>query len=191
MAKQNKSSNQVRIIGGQFRGRKVAFPDRVGLRPTGDRMRETLFNWLQHDTQGASCLDCFAGSGVLGIESISRGAGSAIFIENDRLASSAISTALEEINITTNTKVITSDFFQALENLNQSFDIIFCDPPFQDKLLSLAVTEILQNKLLNKGGLLYVEFPKSEKFECNLNLKRESTMGETRCQLWINEEPLV
>ena len=97
------ATSQLRIIGGQWRGRKLPFPDRPGLRPTGDRIRETLFNWLEPHLQTAKCLDLFAGSGALGIEALSRGAAHCDFVDADQEAITAVGHHLNTLDASTST----------------------------------------------------------------------------------------
>jgi 16S rRNA (guanine966-N2)-methyltransferase len=105
-----KPHNQLRIIGGQWRGRKLPFPDVNGLRPTGDRIRETLFNWLAPDIQGARCLDLFAGSGALGLEALSRGADLSLLLERDTAAATQLRTNLALLKANGG-KVINADIY--------------------------------------------------------------------------------
>ena len=155
-----KISNQIRIIGGRYRGKKLSFPPIEGLRPTSDRIRETLFNWLMHDIRGARCLDAFAGSGALGFEAYSRGAAHVLLIEkNHQVASNLqkIATTLaasKEITVVT-TSVL--DYFQS--HPQDQFEIIFWDPPFAQTDLYQAISLLEQAHLLIIGGLLYVESP--------------------------------
>jgi 16S rRNA (guanine966-N2)-methyltransferase len=104
---QNPTTNQVRIIGGSLRSRKVVFPDAEGLRPTSDRIRETLFNWLQFNLQGKRCLDLFAGSGILGIEALSRGAAYSLFIERNPIAANSIAKNLTQLDLASGQVVCT------------------------------------------------------------------------------------
>ncbi|MBX9705262.1 MAG: 16S rRNA (guanine(966)-N(2))-methyltransferase RsmD [Gammaproteobacteria bacterium] len=144
---------QIRIIGGKWRGRKLKVLDTPELRPTPNRIRETLFNWLMFDIKDAVCLDAFAGTGALGFEALSRGAQHVSFCELS-------STIVEELNKNTvmlecakAVTVLQQNFLTA--NFNQQFDIIFLDPPFHQNL----VTDCLERarQLLVPGGLVYVE----------------------------------
>lgn len=157
----SRSANQLRIIGGQWRSRKFNFVNAEGLRPTPDRVRETLFNWLQFEISGTHCLDAFAGSGALGFEALSRGAASVVFIEKQH----AQFMALQETKKTLNAAgaVILSGEAQALLSakhnalIAQSFDGVFLDPPFhQDLLRDMCVSLHLQ-KLLKPHAFVYVE----------------------------------
>ena len=152
-------SNSVRIISGTLRGRKVSFPDGEGLRPTKDQVRETLFNWLQFEIPGKQCLDLFAGSGVLGIECLSRGAQSVTFIEKNPTAANGITASLAQLELTTG-HVVCGD---SLKWLNEaefnglSYDLIFLDPPFAQKQGCELVSKLLSKCLLKDEAKVYFE----------------------------------
>lgn len=148
-------SNQLRIIGGRHRGRKVSFPDQVGLRPTGDRIRETLFNWLQPLIPGARCLDLFAGSGALGLEAASRGAGSVVMVEQAVPVVRSLRDAVRMLGLE-QVELVQADALSWLDGPPQSFDVIFLDPPFADKLLE-PVCRKLQQGWLADDARVYIE----------------------------------
>jgi 16S rRNA (guanine966-N2)-methyltransferase len=153
-----RKQNQVRIIGGEWRGRKLDFPDAQGLRPTPDRVRETVFNWLQAYLPGARCLDLFAGTGVLGFEAVSRGAASATFVERDRSVYHALQQNMLNLDMADRVRLINSDALDYLQSgCEQVFDIIFIDPPYGKGLVSRAISMIDQANCLKPGGLLYME----------------------------------
>lgn len=146
----------VRIIGGKFRGKKLHFPISSGLRPTPDRVRETLFNWLMQDIYGAKCLDAFAGSGALGFEAISRGAAEVVMVETapsvlQHLRKHAAALAVN------NLQIIADDARHYLRTSKQAFDIIFMDPPFAENYLADCIALMTTNTILRKEGLLYIE----------------------------------
>jgi 16S rRNA (guanine966-N2)-methyltransferase len=152
-------SNQVRIIGGRWRGRKLKFPAVDGLRPTSDRMRETLFNWLTPVLSGARCLDLFAGSGALGFEAASRGAAHVVMVERDP----RVLRALGE-----NRRALAADQVEVIEGEAQGrlagypgrFDVVFLDPPFSEpNLLARAVELLVAGKHLKDDARVYVELP--------------------------------
>ncbi|MDF1827875.1 MAG: 16S rRNA (guanine(966)-N(2))-methyltransferase RsmD [Legionellaceae bacterium] len=150
---------EVRIIGGHHRGKKITFPDALGLRPTPSRIRETLFNWLMHTVRGARCLDAFAGSGALGFEAWSRGASSVTLLEQSRTTSQHLKKQAMafDANIL---QVIHTDAISYLKNQapNSSFDLVFLDPPFgKPQLLLDSITCLEQSSALRLGGLLYTE----------------------------------
>ena len=152
----NMQKNTVRIIGGEWRSRKLPVPDVNGLRPTPDRVRETLFNWLAPVIAGARCLDLFAGSGVLGFEALSRGASYAMLIDN---AADVIKT-LQEQKIKLNAQQ--ADIYQAkipeqLPSAKQSFDIVFLDPPYQLNLVMPCCHYLEEHEFLADNAYIYLE----------------------------------
>ena len=150
-----KPTRQVRIIGGRHRGRRVTFPDHIGLRPTGDRLRETLFNWLQPLIPGACCLDLFAGSGALGFEAASRGAASVVMVEKAKPVQCALSDSIRLLGLD-QVELQRADALTWLDNKPQPFDVVFLDPPFADKLLN-SICEKLQQGWLADDARVYIE----------------------------------
>ena len=148
-------NGQVRIIAGQWRGRKLPVSDIQGLRPTTDRNKETLFNWLMHDLQNARCLDVFAGSGGLGLEALSRYADHCDFIEKDELAARQLTANLRTLNAPG--QVYKGDALSLLKTCTQAYDIIFIDPPFAQNLVQPALDIIVQRELIKPNGLIYIE----------------------------------
>ncbi len=146
----------VRIIGGQYRGKKLHFPDIEGLRPTPDRVKETLFNWLMHDIKDARCLDAFAGSGALGFEAYSRGAQRVVLVESSPKAYSNLKQIASSFN-TTRLVVINALVEDYLQKTDENFDIIFLDPPFTTHYLPECIDFLAKTNLLVPGGLIYVE----------------------------------
>ena len=146
--------NKVRIIGGDLRSRLINFPDAQGLRPTPDRVRETLFNWLGQTLYGRICLDLFAGSGALGFEAASRGAEQVVMVENNPEALRALQDNVNKLGCT-NVLVQGQDGMVFLSRVAQQYDVIFLDPPFQNNYLP-KLLEILPRHL-NKKGVVYVE----------------------------------
>jgi 16S rRNA (guanine966-N2)-methyltransferase len=148
----------LRIIGGRHRGRKLAIPAGVEIRPTPDRVRETLFNWLQPRIDGARVLDLFAGSGALGLEALSRGAAHASFVEQDRRAATALDTLSRKWQ-ETGAQVVCADALGWLARSAGStpFDIVFLDPPYDSALLSAAATALVDGRLLAPDSRVYVE----------------------------------
>jgi 16S rRNA (guanine966-N2)-methyltransferase len=146
--------NKVRIIGGELRSRVISFPDIPGLRPTPDRVRETLFNWLGQTLYGRSCLDLFAGSGALGLEAASRGAERVVMVETDRAAVRALQDNVRRLGCA-NVSVQGQDGLEFVLRDANKYDVIFLDPPFQKDYLP-GLLEILP-KRLNENGMVYVE----------------------------------
>ncbi|MBA58808.1 MAG: 16S rRNA (guanine(966)-N(2))-methyltransferase RsmD [Gammaproteobacteria bacterium] len=149
----------IRIISGKWRGRKINFPENEEIRPTGNRIKETLFNWLDSDLPNSKCLDLFAGSGSLGIEALSRGAKSVTFVEQNRDISAYITkTLLQFDNKPSKIIVINNDASRWLEICNDQFDIIFFDPPFQSKEFYSLCGKISQFSIAKK--YIYLESDK-------------------------------
>jgi 16S rRNA (guanine966-N2)-methyltransferase len=149
-------SRVLRIIGGTWRGRKLRFPAGAAIRPTPDRVRETLFNWLGAAVRGARCLDLFAGSGALGLEALSRGAAHVTFIERDATAARELRMRLLEWQAV-DAYVERTDALRYLAGEARPFDIVFLDPPFASELLSHAAALLEERHWLKAGALIYVE----------------------------------
>lgn len=152
-----RARNQLRIVGGEFGGRRLHFPDGKGLRPTADRVRETLFNWLQGELYGRRALDLFAGSGALGIEALSRGVAQATFVERARPAADQLRLNLELLRATERARVIQGDALRWLTAADEVYDLVFLDPPFADGVLPRACTLLEQHRLLAANAWIYLE----------------------------------
>lgn len=146
----------LRIIAGEYRGRQLEFKPAKGLRPTSDRIRETLFNWLQPVIVGARCLDMFAGSGLLGIEAMSRGAAEVIFLEQDDATARQLQDNIRQLGLT-NAQIIQADAFASLATLDRPFDVVFIDPPFHEGLLSKACEQLQHHQLVKTTSRIYLE----------------------------------
>ncbi|HET9865339.1 MAG TPA: 16S rRNA (guanine(966)-N(2))-methyltransferase RsmD [Steroidobacteraceae bacterium] len=148
----------LRIIGGRHRGRRLRFAAGVAIRPTPDRVRETLFNWLQPRLDGARVLDLFAGSGALGLEALSRGAAQVTFVEQDRRAAAAIEALLGEWR-ESGARVVRADALEWLAGAagGAPFDIVLLDPPFDSALLATAAAALAAGRLLAADARVYVE----------------------------------
>ena len=154
--------NSVRISAGTWRGRRVAFPDIPGLRPTPDRVRETLFNWLQSAVAGARCLDLFAGSGALGLEALSRGASELVFVEQAVAASRTLQEQLTRLGGQAKGRVVEMGAARFLRSPAQPFDIVFLDPPFGRGALAEYIPQLDAGQWLKTGALVYLENEKAE-----------------------------
>ncbi len=152
-----RASNSVRIIGGQYRGRVLHFPDAPGLRPTPDRVRETLFNWLGQRLDGLVCLDAFAGSGALGFEAASRGATRVVLLEQERGAHEALLKNAQALAIS-GVEILRRDARSHLASSSDSYDLIFLDPPFAGDLLPIILP--LAATRLAPDGRIYAESPR-------------------------------
>ncbi len=146
----------VRIIGGNFRSRNLHFEGVRGLRPTPDRVRETLFNWLSPYLAGADCLDLFAGTGVLGLEALSRGAASTTFVENHPRTFDCLTRNIELLGVD-NARTHRQSAWTYLGRTTHRFDIIFLDPPFDTDAPARVLNLLLENNLLKPRALIYLE----------------------------------
>lgn len=149
--------NSVRIIGGGWRGRRIGFADLPGLRPTPDRVRETLFNWLQHSIVGTRCLDLFAGSGALGLEALSRGAKSVVFVEQAQAAARRVVAELERLGGSSRARVVEMGASRFLRTPGDAFDLVFLDPPFGRDALPEFIPLLDAGNWVKPGGLVYLE----------------------------------
>lgn len=156
------TKNQLRVIGGQFRGRKLSFESAQGLRPTLDQVRETLFNWLSADIHEAKCLDLFAGSGALGFEALSRGASSVTFVDNNPKAINSIesnltllSSNLEKNHAIKQSRTKNQTSMQFLKNAHEQFDLVFLDPPYQLGFIQQTLDKL--DLIITSNTLIYIE----------------------------------
>lgn len=152
-----RQKNTIRIIGGEYGGRRLNFPDGRGLRPTADRVRETLFNWLQGKMHGCKALDLFSGSGALGIEALSHGAAQVVFVDKARTATQCLRDNLELLQVTQRSQVQAMDALSYLEKTDQQFDLVFLDPPFADGLLPKICQSLDGLNCLAETAWIYME----------------------------------
>jgi 16S rRNA (guanine966-N2)-methyltransferase len=196
-------SNQLRIIGGQWRGRKLAFPTLEGLRPTPDRIRETLFNWLNTELAGSVCLDLFAGSGALGLEAVSRGAAHTDLVDSAAAACLQLNQHLHALKTDkANVHQATAEHWlqQCASNSRSGYNIIFLDPPFHQQLAARCIDLIDQHQLLAPTAWVYLEMNSGEAspaLPTNWQPYREKTAGqvcyrlfqvESQCELSAAEQ---
>ena len=180
-------SGQLRIIGGEWRSRQFSFPMAHGLRPTPNRVRETLFNWLAPYVEGAHVLDCFAGSGALFLEALSRGASSALALDSN---SSAISNLREVLGTLkcSNGQLLQTDALRHLQSQPATaYDLVFLDPPFGLNLLEPACTLLEEQGWLAKDAWIYTESeaaPSALAMPGNWRLHREQKAGQVHYALW-------
>jgi 16S rRNA (guanine966-N2)-methyltransferase len=185
----NGLSNQVRIIGGRWRGRRLHFPPLEGLRPTPDRVRETLFNWLAPVIEGARCLDLFAGSGALGIEALSRGAAKVVFVERHPLAVRKLRENLALLGIDS-VPVVKADALTWLKGRSQPFDIVLLDPPFGGNLLEPVCAVLEQGGWLATQARIYLETekaPQNPELPQNWTIIRDKTAGQVSYRLAVRK----
>jgi len=176
--------NQVRIIGGQYRRRLLAFPDAPGLRPTPDRVRETVFNWLGQDLPGWHCLDLFAGSGALGFEAASRGAARVVMVERERAALDTLQANRILLNAT-QIEIQRADCQTWLASNAELLDLIFLDPPFDSDLAARVLLELAGR--VKSGGYVYVEQGSFITPPAGLTLHRSGRAGKSHFALLIKE----
>ena len=150
--------NRLRIIGGRWRGSRIVFPPLAAIRPSPDRVRETLFNWLQQPIVGARCLDLFAGSGALGLEALSRGAAHVTFVDREPQVGRHLTQTLERLG-SRDATVVVEDALRFLLRPPQPFDIVFLDPPFDSDAAGAGRAARLQQGWLAPGAYIYVECP--------------------------------
>ncbi|NBD00236.1 16S rRNA (guanine(966)-N(2))-methyltransferase [Atlantibacter hermannii] len=182
-------SGQIRIIGGQWRGRKLPVTDSPGLRPTTDRVRETLFNWLAPYMVDARCLDCFAGSGALGLESLSRYAASATLLEMERPVAQQLQKNLATLKAA-NGNVVNTNTLNYLNQTGTPHDIVFIDPPFRKGLLDETVSLLEKNGWLADEALIYVESEVENGMPpvpASWQLHREKVAGQVAYRLYLRE----
>ncbi|MEX1222438.1 MAG: 16S rRNA (guanine(966)-N(2))-methyltransferase RsmD [Idiomarina sp.] len=186
MAKSSaKNLGNIRIIGGRWRGRKLAVPDAEGLRPTTDRMRETLFNWLQFELQDTRVLDLFAGTGALAFEALSRGAAHALMVEQQAAAVRCLSENLKTLDAAG--QVLQADALKVLQTPPQApFNVVFIDPPFRQQLLPQVITALQQPGWLADNAWIYVETESelTAQWPANWQLHRDKQAGQVSYKLF-------
>ncbi|KQN51074.1 16S rRNA (guanine(966)-N(2))-methyltransferase RsmD [Serratia sp. Leaf50] len=190
---QTPAAGQIRLIGGQWRGRKLPVPHSPGLRPTTDRVRETLFNWLAPVIQGARCLDCFAGSGALGIEALSRYAGSATLLEFEKPVAQQLERNLALLNAQ-NGQVVNVNSLNWLAKKGQAYDVIFLDPPFRKGILQDTIGLLDANGWLAEEAWIYIESEVEHgaiPVPASWRLHREKIAGQVAYRLYHREVTLA
>jgi 16S rRNA (guanine966-N2)-methyltransferase len=182
---------RIRIIGGSLRNSRLEVPDLPGLRPTPDRVRETLFNWLAPVIDGARCLDLCAGTGALGVEALSRGAGAVQFVERDARAAQALRDNLARLRASDG-QVTMLDAGLFLQGAAQPQEVVFLDPPFALELWSVLARQLEQGGWLAARAWIYVESPRGHvpALPPNWQLHREGLAGDVRFALYRRALPL-
>ncbi|SER19475.1 16S rRNA (guanine966-N2)-methyltransferase [Solimonas aquatica] len=185
----SRGEGKLRVIGGQWRSRLVEFDPASGVRPTPDRVRQTLFDWLAPRIEGARCLDLFAGSGALGIEALSRGAGSCCFVEEGHRQANAIRNALLLLHAQ-HAEVVELDAIYYLDQTWHRYDLVFLDPPYGKGLLERALAE-LPRALKPQGSHVYLEWPEGKQPElpAGYSLVREKQAGQVCFALATYQHP--
>ncbi|HEX5340557.1 MAG TPA: 16S rRNA (guanine(966)-N(2))-methyltransferase RsmD [Gammaproteobacteria bacterium] len=149
--------NEFRIIGGEWRRRRLGFPPLPDIRPSPDRVRETLFNWLQGRVPGAHCLDLFAGSGALGLEALSRGAADCVFVDQARAVIETLRSHFDSLQAQ-GAEAVQSEALLFLERNHQRFDLVFLDPPFASDLLERTLEILSAGAWLAPDARIYIEY---------------------------------
>lgn len=191
-AKKANSPGQIRIISGRWRGRKIPVADAEGLRPTTDRVRETLFNWLMQEVAGQRVLDCFAGSGALALEALSREASFALLLEKDRQQAQQLNSLCQ--TLAASAKVVQTDSLHYLQqrsstqpDSDQPFDLVFIDPPFRQHLAEPCCQLLEQQGWLSTNAWIYLETEKElplQAVPANWQLYREKIAGQLAYRLF-------
>lgn len=158
------SRGLVRIIAGTHRGRRLPVLVSEGLRPTSDRVKETLFNWLMTHTTGAKCLDMFAGSGALGIEALSRGAAHVTFIEQEKTVAEQLNNNLVTLREADKAEVVMGNAYSHEFDNAEAYNIVFIDPPFGKEMVEKSINILLSSKILSPNALIYIETAHSDEY---------------------------
>ena len=173
---------EIRIIGGKWKGKKIYFDLNDDLRPTPDRAKETLFNWLGQDLNKMYCLDLFSGTGALGFEAFSRGAQKVTFVEKNKEYLQKIKKVFLEMNEKADCDFFCAECLEWIQNNSSEtkYDLIFIDPPFNKNLIHNLLAAILEKELLSKNGQIYFEFEKELDLEIpeSLTLKKKKSLGK-------------
>lgn len=182
-------AQKLRIIGGQWRGRVLSFPSIEGLRPTGNRIRETLFNWLMPILSGSRCLDLYAGSGAMGFEALSRGAKHCQLIELNSEAAKQLCNNANSLR-TDAAKIIRGNTLQLLKKTAEKpFDIVFLDPPFAANLWKQTAEQLEDNDWLKEGSHIYMEAPVNliEPLPASWQLQKQKKAGQVQYSLYCKQ----
>lgn len=191
MGKSAANISTVRIIAGRWRGRKIHFPTNLSIRPTPDRVRETLFNWLAPYIVNRRCLDLYAGSGVLGFEALSRGATEMVFVDSEKSIIKNLEQQHQKLKIdselaTSSVEYQCCDAQIYLSTASTRFDLVFLDPPYQKNMIQPVIKLMSDKNKMNKDGLIYIENAKSEilpNLPGNWTIIKDKVMGQVTCYL--------
>lgn len=177
---------KVYIISGKFKGRKLSFKNHINIRPTTNRIRETLFNWLSKYIQNSYCLDCFAGSGALGLEAISQHAKFVTFLEIEKNTVFSLIKNTKELNIS-NLEIIQTNTLNWLKKPRKSYDIIFIDPPYNTKLIEKTIILLEQKKWIKNKSIIYIETKRNQPIVISqkFSLYKKKITSKIACYLYI------
>lgn len=177
---------KLRIISGKYKGRIIKGFNIEGTRPTMERVKESLFAMIQNNLKNAIVLDLFAGSGNLGIESLSNGARKAIFVDKNNICAKTIQENIKNLKIEEETLILNKDYKLALKDLiNKQIkvDVVFLDPPYHENLLNESLDKLIKSKVLNEDALIVVEYEKESPI-CSLNLLKERRYGDKNIKIY-------
>jgi len=180
----------IRLISGKWRGKKLVVKDKEGLRPTTDRTKETLFNWLMHDIRDANCLDCFSGSGSLSFEALSRYAQSATLLERDKSVAEQLRENLKILKVDNASVVETDSIHYLQQTATQTYDLVFIDPPFNKGLVQPCCTALENNGYLTAQAIIYIEVEaqlENLQIPENWKLLKQKSTAQVSYQLYLRE----
>ena len=183
--------NNLRVSGGNLKGKKIPFEFKDSLRPTSSKLKEILFNWVQFEIHDCICLDLFAGTGSLGIEAISRGSPKVIFVELNKKNYSFLSTNIKNLGIKDKCKIFFKDSFSWIKNYDLSeIDIIFLDPPFNKDYEIKILNQLLKKINLKSSCKIYLEYSKYNDFEIpkEFNVIKQKNVGDVKALLLMKDE---
>ena len=183
--------NNLRISGGNLRGKKIPFEFKDSLRPTSSKLKEILFNWIQFEIHDCVCLDLFAGSGSLGIEAISRGSPKVVFVELNKKNYLSLSTNIKNLGIKGKCKIFFKDAFSWIKNYDLSeIDIIFLDPPFNKDYEIKILNQLLKKSDLKSSCKIYLEYSKYNDLEIpkEFNVIKQKNVGDVKALLLMKDE---
>lgn len=181
-----KKKGKVYIISGKLKGRKLSFKNNLNIRPTTNRIRETLFNWLSKYIQNSRCLDCFSGSGALGIEAVSRYATFVTFLEIEKKNVISLIKNTQKLNIS-NLEIIHTNALNWLKKPQKPYDIIFLDPPYNQELIEKTIMLLEKKKWIKNESIIYIETKKNQTLIIphNFNLYKKKITNHIACYLYI------
>ncbi|QFQ32772.1 16S rRNA (guanine(966)-N(2))-methyltransferase RsmD [Buchnera aphidicola (Aphis fabae)] len=181
-----KKKGQVYIISGKLKGRKLSFKENLNIRPTTNRIRETLFNWLSKYIQNSRCLDCFAGSGALGLEAISRHAKFVTLLEIEKKNVISLKNNIKKLNIS-NLEIIHTNTLNWLKKPKKPYDIIFIDPPYNEELIDKTIILLEKKKWIKNKSIIYIETKRNQPLiiSHNFDLYKKKVTNQIACYLYI------
>ncbi|ALD14995.1 16S rRNA methyltransferase [Buchnera aphidicola (Aphis glycines)] len=184
-----RKKGRVYIISGKLKGQKIAFKNNLNIRPTTNRIRETLFNWIAKDIKNSRCLDCFAGSGALGLESISRHAKFVTLLEIKKKIILSLIQNAKKLNVS-NVEIIHTNTLDWLKKTKKPYDIIFIDPPYNEKLVENTIILLEKKKWIKNKSIIYIETKKNQPLilPYNFTLYKKKITNHIAFYLYIYEK---